>query len=72
MKGTVVSNAMEKTVVVLVPRFVKHPKYGKYIEHRKRYKAHVEGDKPSIGTVVVIEETRPLSRDKHFRVIKGA
>ena len=69
LKGTVVSTAMEKTVVVSVSRFVKHPKYGKYIEHRKRYKAHVEGTKPEIGAAVVIEETRPISRDKHFRLV---
>ncbi|OGZ04034.1 MAG: 30S ribosomal protein S17 [Candidatus Lloydbacteria bacterium RIFCSPHIGHO2_01_FULL_41_20] len=68
-KGVVVSNKMDKTIVVSVSRFVKHPKYGKYIKHDKRFKAHVEGVKPEVGTTVTIEETRPISRDKHFRLV---
>ncbi len=71
-KGIVVSDKMEKTVVVLVSRYVKHPKYGKYMKIDKRFKAHVEGAKPALGASVVIEETRPISRDKRFRVIQGA
>lgn len=72
LQGTVVSNAMQKTVVVLVERYVKHPKYGKYITHSKRYKAHAEGTLPEVGTKVTIEECAPISRDKRFRVISEA
>ena len=68
-KGVVVSDKMEKTVIVRVSRYVKHPKYGKFIESHKRYKAHVEGEKPAVGSTVTIEETRPISRDKRFKVI---
>lgn len=69
MKGKVVSDKMEKTVVVSVSRFVKHWKYGKFMKIDKRYKAHVEGVKPALGTEVTIEETRPISRDKRFKVV---
>lgn len=68
-KGKVVSDKMDKTVVVLVSRYVKHPKYGKYMKIDKRFKAHVEKDKPAIGATVTIEETRPISKDKHFRIV---
>ena len=68
-KGTVVSNASDKTVVVLVESFKKHPKYKKYMKSRKRYKAHDEKNAYKIGDTVMIEETRPISKDKHFRVI---
>ncbi|MEK7558600.1 MAG: 30S ribosomal protein S17 [Patescibacteria group bacterium] len=71
-KGVVVSNKMDKTIVVSVSRYVKHKKYGKYMEHSKCFKAHVEGTKPEVGVMVTIEETRPISRDKHFRLIQGA
>lgn len=71
-KGKVVSDKMDKTVVVLVSRFVKHPKYGKYVKIDKRFKAHVDGVKPVIGATVTIEETRPISKDKHFRLIQEA
>ena len=69
LKGKVVSDKMNKTVVVLVSRYVKHPKYGKYMKIDKRFKAHVDGVKPAMGANVMIEETRPISKDKHFRVI---
>lgn len=68
LEGTVVSDKMEKTVVVAVKRFVKHPKYGKYMTRTKKYKAHNEvGAK--MGDKVRIQETRPISKDKHFKVI---
>ena len=69
-KGIVVSDKMAKTLVVLVSRYVKHPKYGKYMKIDKRFKAHVEGTKPALGSRVTIEETRPISKDKHFRVVE--
>jgi len=69
LKGTVVSDKMEKTITVLVNRFVKHPKYKKYLKTSKKYKAHDGTNKHKVGDSVVIEETRPISKDKHFRVI---
>ncbi len=69
LQGTVVSNKMKDTVVVLVSRYVKHPKYGKYIKLQKRYKAHDEGNTKSIGDKVEILETNPISKQKHFRVV---
>jgi small subunit ribosomal protein S17 len=70
-QGTVVSDKMDKTVVVLVKRFVKHPKYGKYISLSKKYKAHDEKNSKKIGDAVTIEECRPLSKDKNFRVLEA-
>lgn len=69
LKGVVVSRAMQKTIVVSVSSYVKHPKYGKYIKSSKRYKAHDEGNKYHVGDQVTIEECRPISKDKHFRVL---
>lgn len=68
-KGVVVSDAMKKTVVVSVASYIKHSKYGKYIKLRKRYKAHDEENKYKVGDMVTIEECRPISKDKHFKVI---
>ncbi|MBI2046416.1 MAG: 30S ribosomal protein S17 [Parcubacteria group bacterium] len=70
LRGVVVSDKMDKTVVVLVNRFVKHPKYQKYIKQSKKYKAHDEENKHKVGDTVEIEETRPLSKDKHFKVLE--
>jgi len=69
LKGTVVSDKMDKTVVVSVSRFVKHPKYGKYYKVSKKYKAHDEENKYKVGDEVTIVETRPISKDKKFKVI---
>ena len=69
LKGVVVSDKMDKTVVVLVTRFVEHKKYGKRIKKIKKYKAHDENNSKKIGDVVEIEETRPISKDKKFKVI---
>jgi small subunit ribosomal protein S17 len=70
LKGVVVSDKMDKTVVVKVSRFVEHPKYGKRIKKTKKYKAHDEENIKKIGDNVEIEETKPISKDKHFKVIK--
>ena len=70
LKGVVVSDKMDKTVVVSVSRFVKHPLYGKFYKVSKKYKAHDEENKYKIGDKVEIVETRPISKDKRFRVIK--
>jgi small subunit ribosomal protein S17 len=67
-EGVVVSDKMEKTVVVAVDRLVKHPLYKKYVRRRKRYKAHDEDNRCSVGDRVLIAETRPLSRDKRWRI----
>jgi small subunit ribosomal protein S17 len=68
LKGVVVSDKMDKTVVVSVTRFVKQPKYQKFIKISKKYKAHDENNARKVGDVVEIVETRPLSKDKHFIV----
>ncbi|MBI2628162.1 MAG: 30S ribosomal protein S17 [Candidatus Niyogibacteria bacterium] len=69
LKGKVVSAAMKKTVVVAVERYVKHSRYGKYMKITKRYKAHDEKNEHKIGDEIMIQECRPLSRDKKFKVI---
>jgi small subunit ribosomal protein S17 len=69
-EGVVVSDKMDKTAVVLVKRFVKHPKYGKYMSFSKKYKAHDPEKSCKTGDTVTIEECRPISKDKHFKVIK--
>lgn len=69
LSGTVVSDKMTKTVTVLVNRFVKHPKYGKFMNISKKYKAHDEEGVYKEGDKVVIEECRPMSKDKSFKVI---
>jgi small subunit ribosomal protein S17 len=70
LDGVVVSDKMKDTVVVLVERYVKHPKYQKFINLRKRFKAHDAGNTQKIGDRVTIRETRPISKDKHFEVVK--
>ncbi len=66
LSGVVVSDKMDKTVVVLVDRYVKDPKYGKFRRISKRFKAHDEENRCSEGDKVVIEETTPVSKDKNF------
>ncbi len=69
LSGVVVSDKMDKTVVVSVNRFVKHPKYGKYLKRTKRYKAHDEKNEYKEGDKVNIRETPPISKNKTFRVV---
>jgi small subunit ribosomal protein S17 len=66
--GTVVSDAMQKTVVVEVQRRGRHPLYKKIIRHTRRFKAHDEAGDAHVGDKVLIAETRPLSKDKRWRV----
>lgn len=66
--GKVISNKMQKTVVVEVERTRRHPLYGKVIRVHKNYKAHDENNECKIGDQVRIVESRPYSKDKHFRV----
>src|SRR5438270_1459855 len=66
--GVVISNKMTKTVVVVVERRTRHGKYGKYLTERKKYKAHDEKQACKVGDKVRILETRPLSKEKRWRV----
>lgn len=70
ISGVVVSDKMDKTVVVLSSKYSKSKIYGKYLSRRKKYKAHDENNEYKIGDKVVIEECRPISKDKKFKVIK--
>ncbi len=69
LNGTVVSDKMMKTAVVAVSYQKKHPKYLKYYTVTRRFKAHNENNEYKTGDQVVIEETRPLSKDKHFIIV---
>ncbi len=68
--GKVISNKMDKGVVVLVERLRQHPRYKKYIRYRKKFKAHDENNACKVGDVVKIAETRPLSKEKRWRVVE--
>ena len=68
LTGTVVSDKMEKTIVVQVQRRYKHPRYRKYVSERLRYKAHDEKNEAKVGDVVRIESCRPLSREKRWNL----
>ncbi|MBX7146375.1 MAG: 30S ribosomal protein S17 [Alphaproteobacteria bacterium] len=69
LQGIVVSNKMNKTIVVKVERRVRHPVYGKFISRSKKYSAHDENNNHQIGDNVTIRECRPLSKTKHWEVI---
>jgi len=68
--GRVVSDKMEKTVVVALERRVPHPVYGKMVTHTKKVKAHDEENSAKAGDLVRIAETRPLSKDKRWRLVE--
>ena len=68
--GTVVSDKMDKTVVVAVERVIEHPTYGRRMKRSATYKAHNENNEAHVGDVVKIMETRPLSHDKRWRVVE--
>lgn len=70
LTGTVVSDKMDKTVTIEVTRLVKHETYKKYVSRSKTYKAHDEANECKVGDVVVVEESRPLSATKRWRVIE--
>ena len=71
LRGVVVSDKMQKTLVVKVDRYVKHPKYGKYYTISKKYKAHDETNAHKVGDMVMIVESRPISKDKKFIVVEA-
>ena len=66
--GQVVSDVMDKTIVVVRERLVKHPRYKKYIRRKTRIKVHDEKNEAKVGDTVKIIECRPISRDKHWRL----
>lgn len=68
--GKVISSKMDKAVVVLVERKFRHPLYKKVIVRRKKYKAHSDKEKLNVGDFVEIKETKPISKEKHFVVVK--
>ncbi len=70
VSGTVVSNKMDKTISVLVERKVKHPLYGKFMRRSTKMMAHDEANECNEGDVVIIEATRPLSKNKTWRLQK--
>src|SRR5437016_1644762 len=71
LNGVVVKAAMQKTVVVKVTRFEKHPKYHKYMTISKKYKVHDENGTAKVGDKVQIVETKPISKDKHFTLVSS-
>ena len=70
LRGKVVSDKMEKTIVVEISTKKSHPLYGKRVKFSRKFKANDENNEAHIGDIVEIMETRPLSKDKHFRLIK--
>lgn len=70
LKAVVVSNKMQKTVVVRVDSLKKHPKYGKYYRTSRKFKAHAPEGGYAVGDAVAIRETRPLSKDKRWEVVE--
>ncbi len=69
LEGIVVSDKMTDTVVVVVERYTKHPKYQKFVQSRKKYKVHDAGNTAKVGDKVVIIGTRPISRHKSFKIL---
>jgi len=70
LEGVVVKSAMKDTVTVVVERYVKHPKYKKYQRRSKKYLVHDAGNTAEVGSRVTIRETKPLSKHKHFEIVK--
>ena len=70
LTGVVVSNKMQKTIVVHVDRLMKHPRYQKIVKRFNKFKAHDEKNEAKIGDRVIIEETRPLSKDMRWRLVE--
>ena len=70
LQGRVVSDKMEKSIVVAIERIVKHPIYGKFIKRTTKLHVHDENNECGIGDIVRVMETRPLSKDKRWRVVE--
>lgn len=69
LRGTVVATKMQNTITVAVERYVKHPKYKKYLRRTKKYLVHDAGNTAKVGDVVDIKETRPISKRKSFTLV---
>ncbi len=69
-EGVVISDKMDKTVVVEVETLIKHPKFHKYMKKRKKFKVHDEKNEAKIGDTVKFVLSRPISKDKHFRLLE--
>ncbi len=69
LRGTVVSDKMQNTAVVAVSRYVKHPKYKKFMKKTAKFSAHNPGNKAKEGDMVTIRSCRPLSKTKHFEIV---
>jgi small subunit ribosomal protein S17 len=70
IKGIVISDKMDKTIVVKTERLVKHPIFHKYVRRHAKYKAHDEKNQCKVGDTVVIIESRPVSKDKRWRMVE--
>lgn len=70
LRGTVVKSAMQDTCTVAVERYVKHPKYKKFLRRTKKYLVHDAGNTAQVGAKVEIKETRPMSKRKRFELVK--
>jgi len=70
LKGVVVSTKMKDTVVISIDTFKKHPKYGKYINKQNKIMAHDAGNTCTVGEVIEIIETSPISKNKNFKVVR--
>jgi small subunit ribosomal protein S17 len=70
LQGRVVSDKMDKTITVLVERRVKHPLYGKFVRRSTKVHAHDDANECGIGDLVVVEQCRPLSKSKSWRLVK--
>ena len=70
IKGVVISNKMDKTIVVKAERLVKHPVFHKYVRKHVKYKAHDERNESKLGDTVLIIESRPLSKEKRWRMLE--
>jgi small subunit ribosomal protein S17 len=70
LQGVVVSNKMNKTIVVLIERLVKHHLYGKFIKKSTKIHAHDESNVSNLGDIVIIEESRPISKTKSWRLVE--
>ena len=70
LRGKVISDKMNKSVVVVMERYVKHPLYGKFVKRSKKYHVHDESNECRVGDTVTFKECRPLSKSKHWTLIK--
>ena len=69
LRGTVIASKMVDTCTVAVERYVKHPKYKKFLRRTKKYLVHDKGNKAEVGQTVDIKEVRPISKNKHFELV---